>query len=300
MNILMSAASSSAAISIIKHLQTLGHRVIGIDASSNSECIAKHHCNEFYLSPLCNSPEFIPFINALVDKFDLYIPFIDEELLCLVNSRVLSPDVFDKIIISNKETINNCTSKINFQRICQQNNLPVAKIATVAPAIFKPEYGRGGKGIFIIEDNELIPYFQKKPGVIQTLIQGVEYTVDVLVDSQGQWLFGLARKRLETAGVSRVGEIDQHPTVITLAKLCTEKFQFKGPINIQIMLDHNHDAHLIEINPRLSGSLIFTTLAGFDIVDLTIKSWLSLPYKLPLEEHIRTKRFVRYWQEYIC
>jgi carbamoyl-phosphate synthase large subunit len=78
MRILMSAAASAAAISIIKHLQTLGHKVIGIDANENSKSIAMHFCDDFYLSPLCSSSEFIPFINQLDDKFDLYIPFIDE------------------------------------------------------------------------------------------------------------------------------------------------------------------------------------------------------------------------------
>lgn len=300
MNILMSAAGSSAATSIIKHLQKLGHRVIGIDASHHSECLAKHHCDEFYLSPLCNSPEFIPFINALSDKFDLYIPFIDEELLCLSNNNDLLPQVCSKIIINNKDVINTCTSKIKFQTFCQQHHLPVATITHKAPAIFKPEFGRGGKGIYIIEEDELIPYFHKKQGVVQKLIQGVEYTVDVLVDSQGQWLFGLARKRLETAGVSRVGEIDQQASVLALAKQCTEKFKFKGPINIQIMLDPNQNVHLIEINPRLSGSLIFSTLAGFDILGLSIRTWLSMPYQLPLEKDITNKRLVRYWQEHLC
>lgn len=300
MNILMSAAASAAAISIIKHLQSLGHRVIGIDASKNSENIARHYCDDFYLSPLCNSPEFIPFINQLSDRFDLYIPFIDEELLCISQNTHLLPNVLPKIIINNEAAIKICTSKINFQAFCEKNNLPVAPLSISTPAIFKPEYGRGGKGIYIIEDDELMPFFQKKKGVIQTLLQGVEYTVDVLVDSQGHWLFGVARKRIEAAGVSRVGEVDQHPSVLALAKRCTEKIKFKGPINIQIMVDSDHQVYIIEINPRLSGSLIFSTLAGFDIVDLTIKSWLSLPYKLPLAEHISTKRFIRYWQEYIC
>ena len=78
-------------------------------------------------------------------------------------------------------------------------------------------------GIYIIEDDELFPFFKNKKGVIQTLLKGTEYTVDVLVDSEGDWVFGLARKRLEAVGVSRVGEINQHPLVLTLAKKCVEK-----------------------------------------------------------------------------
>lgn len=301
MRILMSAAASAAAISIIKHLQTLGHKVIGIDANENSKSIAMHFCDDFYLSPLCSSSEFIPFINQLDDKFDLYIPFIDEELIILSQSSDLSKSISKKILINSKSTISICTSKVNFQLFCEENNLPVAPTSTSAPAIFKPEYGRGGKGIYIIEDDELFPFFKNKKGVIQTLLKGTEYTVDVLVDSEGDWVFGLARKRLEAVGVSRVGEINQHPLVLTLAKKCVEKIRFNGPINIQIMLDEDREnAHIIEINPRLSGSLIFSINSGFDIVDLSIKSWLSLPYQIPLEENISDNRLIRYWQEHIC
>ena len=296
----MSAAGSAASISIIKHIQILGHRVIGIDANSNSESLAIFHCDEFYLAPLCDDASFIPFINSLTDKFDLYIPFIDEELRQLINSDSLLPEVLSKIIINNKTAIENCTSKIAFQLFCQQHSLPIASQTTIAPAIYKPEFGRGSKGIFVIDDDELIPYFQKKSGVIQTLISGMEYTVDVLTSKQGEWLFAVARKRIETAGVSRIGDIDQNPAVLKLAQQCVQAFTFKGAINIQIMVDNAGKAHLIEINPRFSGSLIFSTLAGFDIIDLAIKDWLDQPYNLPLENSIQNKRFVRFWQEHTC
>lgn len=81
MRILMSAAASAAAISIIKHLQTLGHKVIGIDANENSKSIAMHFCDDFYLSPLCSSSEFIPFINQLDDKFDYIFHLLMKNLL---------------------------------------------------------------------------------------------------------------------------------------------------------------------------------------------------------------------------
>ena len=300
MRILMSAAGSSAATEIIRHIQHLGHYVIGIDANKYGAPLAEGICNEFYLSPLCNSNKFIPFINTLVDKFDLYIPFIDEELILLCQHPDLLKEVFNKILLNPKEAILTCTSKINFQLYCQRHRLPIAPLTTCSPAIYKPNYGRGSKGIFYIEDDELITYFAKQNGVIQEVIQGIEYTVDVLIDNESQWVFGLARKRLETAGVSRIGEIEQNEEVLSLARKCCEQFNFKGPINIQIMLDKNNIPHLIEINPRLSGSLIFTTLGGFDIIDLTLKLWLKQDINIPSPDDIKNKTFIRYWQQYSC
>jgi carbamoyl-phosphate synthase large subunit len=300
MRILMSAAGSSAATEIIKHIQSLGHYVIGIDANEHSTALATHVCDEFYLSPLCSDDDFISFINNLDEKFDLYIPFIDEELSLLCQHPKLLPSVANKLLLSAKDSIITCTSKIKFQTYCQKNKLPVAALTTTSPAIFKPNHGRGSKGIFYIDDNSLIPYFSKQDGVIQRVIEGVEYTVDVLTGNESQWLFGLARKRLETAGVSRIGEVEQNPQVLALAKKCCDVFSFKGPINIQIMLDKKNIAHLIEINPRLSGSLIFSTLAGFDIIDLAIKSRLSIPFNIPHVNEIRNQKFIRFWQEFIC
>tara|TARA_R110001583_G_scaffold9788_2_gene45920 strand:- start:35400 stop:36302 length:903 start_codon:yes stop_codon:yes gene_type:complete len=300
MRILMSAAGSSAATEIIRHIKRLGHYVIGIDANHHSAPLAINICDEFYLSPLCKSNDFIPFINSLVNKFDLYIPFIDEELILLCQHPDLLKTAFDKILLNPQETVLTCTSKINFQQQCQVYGLPVAPLTTFAPAIFKPNYGRGSKGIFYIEDNELIPYFLKQDGVIQNVIQGVEYTIDVLTDNNSKWVFGVARKRLETAGVSRVGEVEQNETVLSLAKECCATFNFIGPINIQIMLDKNNIPHLIEINPRLSGSLIFSTLAGFDIIDLALKLWSKETINIPHPDDIQNKTFIRYWQEYSC
>lgn len=296
----MSAAGSSAATEIIKHIKRLGHYVIGIDANKHSAPLAMNICDDFYLSPLCSSNDFIPFINNLVDEFDLYIPFIDEELILLCQHPGLIKSAFDKILLNPREAIITCTSKVNFQRYCQINNLPIAPLTTSAPAIFKPNYGRGSKGIFYIEDNELMPYFSKQDGVIQNVIQGIEYTVDVLTDNNSTWFFGVARKRLETAGVSRVGEVEQNEKVLALAKECCLIFNFIGPINIQIMLDSNNKAHLIEINPRLSGSLIFSTLAGFDIIDLALKLWSKETIKIPASNNIENKTFIRYWQSYSC
>ena len=296
----MSAAGSSAATEIIKHIKSLGHYVIGIDANKHSIPLAKSVCDEFYLSPLCNSATFIPFINQLDATFDCYIPFIDEELILLCQHPELLSTVKDKLLINPKAAILTCTSKVNFQQFCQRHHLPVAPLTQKSPAIFKPNYGRGSKGIFYLEDNELIPYFAKKEGVIQSLIEGVEYTVDVLVSNDSQWLFGVARKRLETAGVSRIGEIEQNKIVLALAKQCCDVFNFTGAINIQIMLDKQGMAHLIEINPRLSGSLIFSTLAGFDIIDLALKSWAKQPIALPQPDAITQSKFIRYWQHYPC
>ena len=296
MKILISAAGSAAATTIIRHLRQLGHTVIGMDADIISSPLAKEECNEFFLSPLAVHPDYPVFLENLASDFDIFIPFIDEELQVLT-SGLVSNTVLCKTMLSPKSTIDICTSKIRLQDFCEHHNIPIAQRTLNPPAIFKPEFGRGGRGVHPLYTEEQLSFAQKKTGVIQTLLQGVEYTVDISLDNSGNWLFGLPRKRLQASGVSRIGEIDPHPGVLALAKECTKKIPFTYAINIQIILTEDGQPHLIEINPRFAGSSMFSVAAGFDIFDLAIKIFSRQTFDLPLTENIKKLRSIRYWQE---
>ena len=62
MRILINAAGSAAAPTIIKHIKSLGHSVIGIDASVESEKYAMTYCDEYFISPMAADPNFIKFM----------------------------------------------------------------------------------------------------------------------------------------------------------------------------------------------------------------------------------------------
>jgi carbamoyl-phosphate synthase large subunit len=136
----------------------------------------------------------------------------------------------------------------------------------------------------------------KEQGILQQQLKGVEYTVDCLFGKDSALLSAVARQRLLAAGVSTIGRIDQNPQVLELVTAVSKKLNFRGLVNIQIMLT-DAGPKLIEINPRLSGSLMFTILAGADLADAAIRLWLNdeQPPAFTLSE----KTFCRYWSEYV-
>jgi len=297
MKILISAAGSAAAAGIILHLKKAGYFVIGIDANPDTEVFGNSICDEFYVSPLATSGEYLNFIKGFMGKVDVFIPFIDEELLVLSSSD-LDKRTLSKIMLCEQNTIAICCNKIKLQDFCESNDIAIIERTESVPAVYKPAYGRGGKGIVFITEPELLPYYQAKSGVIQKMLSGTEYTVDALVDNKGKWLFGVARKRLQAVGVSRIGEIDQQHAVLKLARECVNKLKFSHAINIQVMLDNAGKAHLIEINPRLAGSVMFSVLAGFDLPVLALEQFFLNQIHLPKDADIKKLRVVRYWQEY--
>lgn len=297
--ILLSAAGGSVAPTIIRHLQDHGHRVIGMD--TQADAVGLHFCDEFIPAPLAtDAAHYLAFLANIQSRFDIFFPFIDEELTTLATHwSQLPTELAAKIVVSPPETLLTCTDKNRFQHACEQAHLPIAPRASQPPAIAKPWRGRGGKGVVSLYDHELLSYYARQPNyLIQKMIDGVEYTVDMLLTRDAKPYSAVARKRLLAKGVSINAQIDMAPDVLALAYQCAATLPFYGPINIQIMRElPSNDLYIIEINPRLSGSVRFTCQAGFDIINLAVHmhTGLALPSITPVIAD--QMRFWRYWDD---
>jgi carbamoyl-phosphate synthase large subunit len=291
---MISAAGSPASVSILRHLRTLGHQVIGLNASPETEALGRAFCDSFHLSPLADTPEYLDFLIARLKEVDIFLPFIDEELLAIAEGWTRIPDdLAARIAVSEPDVLKDCVDKCRFQRACAEADLPIAPEASAPPAFFKPRYGRGGKGVAHALDSRMFEALQGRNGVIQQAISGEEFTVDAIFDREGRLLASVARKRLRAAGVSTIGEVGFDERLHQLAERLARRWRFRFAINFQTIRDANGHDWIIELNPRLAGSAIFSTLAGCDPFAATIalmegNSWQGHPRRL---------RVWRYWEE---
>lgn len=268
--ILLSAVGGPVSVSVIRHLQGLGHQVVGMDLSDHA--VGRHFCDAFYRSPRAtDAPAYLDFLAAIDGEFDIFFPFVDEELRTIAEAA--ERPVFAKVVMSSRETLLLCTDKVAFQRFSEERGLPIAPIAVAPPAVAKPAHGRGGRGVRVVDSEaELAGLLGRDDTVVQRHIEGMEYTVDVLVDNDGGWLFGVARQRLVARGVSTLGRIHMDEAVLTAARAFVAAIPFRGPINLQCIREvATGRVFVIEINPRLSGSVIFTVLGGFDVLDSAVE-----------------------------
>lgn len=284
MRVMMSAAGSTVAPGIIRHLQSLGHTVIGHDSSPHGA--GTEIADEFYLSPPADDAEaYLAFLAAR--RCDLYLPFLDEEL------RAFNRISWLRQTWSPWETLAIFTSKKKQQKAFEDAGFPVAPQADEGEVIAKPDYGRGGKGTFRTGDELIIDGLISAGYLVQRFIEGDEYTVDVLTDLEGGFLFAMPRLRIQTSGVSVIGRIVLDQEIITLAMKIVERFRFAGPINVQMIRERSSGKlFIIELNPRLSGSCMFTVMAGFDILDATIRLFSGKPFIPPEKiEEITVRRY---------
>jgi carbamoyl-phosphate synthase large subunit len=290
----MSAAGSPASVSILRHLRALGHRVTGLNASPETDALGRAFCDDFHLAPLADAPAYLDFLIERLREVDVFLPFIDEELLAIADGWDRLPAALAaRIAVSEPDVLRECVDKCRFQQACSDARLPIAPQASAAPAFFKPRHGRGGKGVIEARDERMFEALKGRDGVIQQAISGEEFTVDAIFDREGRLLSSVARKRVRAAGVSTIGEVGFDEALHRLAGRLSERWRFKYAINFQSIRDANGVDWIIELNPRLAGSAIFSALAGCDPIAATIalatgESWQGRPRRL---------RVWRYWTE---
>ena len=276
--ILITCANGVTSYKLISKLSSK-YIVYGIDM--NITGIGKSRCHYFYKSPNPNSKEYIPFLKRILNKVDIAFLYSDEEILSVLKAQKDKKIDDAKLILSNPETLEVCLDKMKLNKFFEKKQTKFLKIPQLnhgSKCVIKPTYGRGSKNILFTKNKKIRNFFSKlkKNFIVQEFIEGKEYTVDCYFDKSGILKDYLMRERIVKSSVSISSKIikneDVKKSLIYLSKL----FKFQGPINIQFIKKKNI-FYLIEINPRLSGSLSFSIEAGFD------------PFKLSAEEYLNHK-----------
>lgn len=290
--VLISAAGTMASVSYIRHLQANGFYVIGINASSES--VGPLVCDEFHVVPLVTDTDaYIEAIEKL--NFDVFMPWLDEEHLLFARREV---SFYDKIITSPASSIEIATDKLKTYEFCLQNSIAVSPKTDVVPAFVRSSFSRGSKGAKLVECQDELDAIDRHNHIIQSPIQGEEYTVDIQCGRNGKFIAAVPRKRLVAANVSTVSEVDMDHNIIEFCRQICDKLVFCGPINIQLFKT-KRTLLLVEINPRLAGTSILSIHAGFDLLVNSVKEHLGETIE---RNYIITdkQRMYRVYEELYC
>ncbi|HEY0732605.1 MAG TPA: ATP-grasp domain-containing protein, partial [Chitinophagaceae bacterium] len=98
-------------------------------------------------------------------------------------------------------------------------------------------------------------------------------------------------------GISVQGVIIEDKAVIEYCKKIIEIIGLHGNIGIQVKKNINGDPILLEINPRVQGTIVAVKGAGVNLPVLAIKQQLGIPIELQDLEVNWGKQFSRYWVE---
>ncbi len=187
------------------------------------------------------------------------------------------------------------------------------------PICFKPVQANGSRGFRII-DSQINRYkllFEMKPTstyitldeitsifeetkifpelIVMEYLPGKEYSVDVLVD-QGRLLYTIPRRRdAMSAGISIKGEIVNEYDVINYCNEIVQSLGLHGNIGIQVKRAKNSNPLILEINPRIQGTIVHCTGAGVNLPYYAVK--MALQEDIPRVKVRWNCKMLRYWNE---
>jgi carbamoyl-phosphate synthase large subunit len=287
-------------------------RLIGVDSDPYAAFFylnrKSHSVDKTYAVPNGDHADFIPeIINiCLKEKVDVIFPSTDSELEKLSVSRDKIAELGTKTIISPPETIKICRDKWSTYRSLNEH-LPLIKSAlptigiekalqlTGLPAIIKPRHKWGSRQVYkvnSVNEAKSVICSVDEP-IIQSWLEGEEYTVDGLADKYGKAMCLVPRRRIKIfSGLSFQGMTVRDEELIKIGQQITEHLKIMGPFNFQAK-KIGGEAKIFEINPRFAGSGILSVEAGVNIPVLAVKEIcnMNIPKNIDFREGVVLSRY---------
>lgn len=240
------------------------------------------------------------------DDLDLVISTVDVELLALAGRREeLKPAV---LAAPSADTLEVSLDKLALaERCASTGRAPRTVLAgpdALAvdwefPVFAKPRQGAGSRGIRRVEDRAALEALPTDEGlIVQDLLPGEEYSVDVIADASGSVVAAVPRTRARVdSGVSIAGRTVRDPELEETAAAVARAIGLVGVANVQLRRDRAGRAMLLEVNPRFPGALPLTIAAGVDIPSLVVD--LFLDREIPARVDFREIASVRFLEDVI-
>jgi carbamoyl-phosphate synthase large subunit len=241
-------------------------------------------------------------IEVCVSPIDNLVISNDKGLL-IKRLEDLNIDVPKSYIVNNKSEFIEASNQLNFK-----NN----------PICFKPTKANGSRGFRIIDSSidRLNLLFNEKPNstyisfddainiidnnkipelLVMEYLPYDEYSVDLLVNN-GKVLYCIPRLRVKmNGGISTDCIVKNNLEVIKYATDVAEKLRLHGNIGIQVRYSFDKKVKILEINPRVQGSIVAVAAAGVNLPYLGIK--LALGEVIPRFDVNWGTQMIRYWKE---
>lgn len=318
------------AISLLRQTRDIEYRIVGIDAGSEaigaSVCdrfdrapMGNDPGYPDFLLKLCED-----------EGVQVLIPWSDEEALAVAQNRqrfeargiaVAAPPVEIAKITENKgEVLDWLGAKgvpvPEYRRIKKLDELAAAATDMGYPhrmLSIKPSIARGGRGVWALRGSgptldELLRGTSLDVVALDTFIAsayaggvmpemllmpyfpGMVYDVDILQD--GECLHYLVPRRRFHVRTNpfRGCVIHRNEQVVALADQVRQALGMRCLYDIDLILDENDKPWILEINPRLSASVVATMEAGLPLVDYLVRMVLGLEIprvEIPYDTRVR-------------
>lgn len=309
MRILITGAGGPSAVSVWKSLSK-EHDIYMADMDPCAAGLYLVPENRRFLIPRGDSPVFIPQLVALCQqkKIEILISTVDAELSVIAEHRHQLETLGVIVPLSSLDALKTCRDKYALLSLCQKTGYtPTFALYSSElsldefpfPCFVKPRRGAGSVGAVVIHNQQALEQIPNDSSyLIQELLPGEEYSVDVYIHSDGRPIAAVPRLRMKVdSGIAVAAQTRIIPQLATMALEIAQLVGIKYVANIQFKADKQGQFKLLEINPRFPGTLPLTAAAGVDMPQLLINDVLGKPFDSTLLSY-KEIMVVRYWTEH--
>lgn len=231
-----------------------------------------------FVVPPASDPSYVEALREIcrAHAIDLLVPTIDPELLPLSLARDGFAAIGTDISISAPEVVKIARDKLVTAHFLAAHGIPapptftpeeaIARAADLQwPMLAKPRHGSSSRMIEIIPDAEaLAAHAVGEPFVVQKLLRGREFTINLFFDKEGRLRCAVPHERLQI----RAGEVAKGITrrVAALEEVARRIGEAlpgaRGALCFQAMVTPNDAVSVFEINARFGGGYPLAHAAG--------------------------------------
>lgn len=226
--------------------------------------------------PSIHAPNWLQELNSLSERLgiDYIYPAHDDVILALAaNAQHVSAAVLG----SPLET---CVTTRSKSATYKALDGIVATPATYEPdsvpsfpVFVKPDRGQGSQGARKVHDAaELARIVATEPGLlISEYLPGEEFTIDCFTDRNRRLLFARGRSRLRVRnGISMQSRLVEDPRFVEIAHDINRALPLRGAWFFQLKYDAQNTLRLLEVAPRIAGTMALNRICGANFPLLTL------------------------------
>ncbi len=265
------------------------------------------------------------------EKIHIILPQNTIELVLLSENSEKFESIGVKIIVTESKTISLANNKYELLKICKNNNIPYPEFYYIdnkkdliasgeklgwpkKPFVVKLPDSNGSRGIRVIDEQKDYGqmFFNEKPTnlfsslenflnimndsftplLVMEYLPGEEVSIDLFRDDLN--FISIPRRRTEVrSGISFSNEAFKDKELMKYSQVLSEKLNLFYCFGFQFKYDCNNIPKILECNPRVQGTMIFSTIMGANLIYSAVKS--SLGEELPEFTLDWDAKLYRYW-----
>lgn len=226
--------------------------------------------------PRADSDDYIPALLSLckAQGVDLLIPTIDTELLPLSENLHRFREAGIWVSVGDPAFVQMARDKMATALALDALDITTPATFLLAevredpgshqwPMLLKPNHGSAGRLVSVINSADELPEVEPEPLIVQQLLSGPEYTINMFFDRSGKATTVIPHRRVRTrAGEVEKGVTERHKSVCHIGWKLGEALEgVRGVICFQAIVT-DKGPFVFEINARFGGGYPLAHAAG--------------------------------------